>query len=99
MGSSVLQKVGPFEPGTMTLVAVEDGTKFSYRPPGKPAPRLPEPGERVQMLWTTGKIDSPSGEGLVVSVVDEGHVYGYAVMVLWSVQPRRFLDDDGDHSH
>lgn len=93
---SVLQRCGPYEPGTITLVAVDDGTHFSYRPPGQPPPRLPVPGERVRMRWTTGAGDKPCGEGLVVSVVDEKHVYGPTVMVLWSVPPRSMFPRDSD---
>lgn len=85
---SSLQRVGPFEPGTLTLVAVSDGTHFSYQPNGV-RPRSPVPGERVRMRFTTSANAVPSGEGLVVSVVDEGHVYGPVVLVLWSVEPVR----------
>lgn len=87
---SVLQRCGPYEPGTMTLVGLKDQTHFSYRPPGRDPPRLPVPGELVGFRQTTGQLDRPTGVGIVISVCDEGHVYGPAVVVLWSVIPRAF---------
>lgn len=84
---STLQKCGPYEPGTLTLVAVEDGTEFSYCP-GQVRPRLPVPGERVRMRWTTSRNEVPSGLGMVVSVQDRGGM-GPECMVLWSEEPVR----------
>lgn len=83
---STLQKCGPYEPGTLTLVAISDGCHFSYVREGF-KPRWPVPGEEVRMKWTTGERDVPCGLGLVVSVVDRGHVYGPEVVVLWSIEP------------
>lgn len=67
-GTGVLQQCGPYEPGTLTLVAVDDGAHFSYCPQGT-YPRSPVPGERVRMRWTTSPTEVPSGEALVVTGV------------------------------
>lgn len=91
-GTAVLQRCGPYEPGTLTLVAVDDGAQFSYCPGGR-YPRSPIPGERVRMRWTTSAGEVPSGEGLVVSVELTAHS-GPACTVLWSVPPRQLVDWD-----
>jgi hypothetical protein len=83
---STLQKCGPYEPGTLSLVAVDDGCCFSYMRDGF-KPRSPVPGERVRMRWHTGDRCPLEGEGLVVSVRDTGHS-GPECMVLWSVEPK-----------
>lgn len=86
---SVLQRCGPYEPGTATLVAVDDGVQFSYCPGGK-YPRDPVPGERVRMRHHTGAKAPLEGEGLVVSVEVTAHS-GPACVVLWSVEPKDFF--------
>jgi len=99
-----LSRCGPYEPGTCSLVAVADGTEFSYQRANAPATRLPVPGERVRMRWTTSDNETPCGEGLVVSVVQEerGGIprFGPTILVLWSVEPDRMpfnpIDDDDD---
>lgn len=84
---SQLQRCGPYEPGTLTLVSQDDGVNFSYCP-GSVRPRLPVPGERVRMRYTTSQAEKPSGDGMVVSVIDRGS-FGPECMVLWSVEPAR----------
>ena len=62
---------GPWEPGTLTLVAVSDGTRFSYRPPGESDPRPPVVGELVTLAWSpTQLFDEAAGHevGLIVAV-------------------------------
>lgn len=91
-GMAVLQRCGPYEPGTSTLVAVNDGTHFSYCVGGR-YPRSPVPGEIVRMRWTANPAEVPSGEGLVVSV-EHTQRSGPQCIVLWSVPPRRLADWD-----
>lgn len=73
----------PFEPGTVTLVAVSDGTEFSYCHNGKP--RSPVPGEHVKMRWHPRS--ALYGDGIVVSVVDRGDDWGPEITVLWAQTP------------
>jgi len=100
---SSLRRCGPYEPGTCTLVAVEDGTEFSYQRAHAPQARLPNPGERVRMRWTTSDSETPCGEGIVVGVLKEKPAgsnprFGHTVLVLWSVEPDRMFNptDDDD---
>lgn len=82
---STLQRCGPYEPGTLTLVSQEDGVEFSYCPGGA-YPRSPAPGDKVRMRFTTSAKEVPSGDGMVVSV-RQTHS-GPECMVLWSLEPR-----------
>lgn len=86
---AVLQRCGPYEAGTLTLVAVDDGTEFSYVRAGV-RPRLPVPGERVRLRRTTSPGEVPSGEGIVVSVRDR-RLAGPECMVLWAVEPNHWF--------
>jgi len=63
----VLMECGPWEPGTLTLVAVDDGTRFSYRPMGL-APRQPRPGELVSLAWSPTQAGTSREIGLIIAV-------------------------------
>jgi hypothetical protein len=94
-----LRAEGPWEPGTVTLVDADSDINLHYggnslRTPGKKTNlSRAEPGMRVRKRWFPG--DLATGEGLIIAVEDNGHVYGPTVHVLWSQEPRQFLPSNG----
>lgn len=106
---------GPWEPGTITLVEADTDLPLHYGGNSLATDRvkkgattnigLAQPGMRVRKRWTT----SPSqvkgeGEGIIVGVEDQRHVYGPVIHVLWSKQPGHVIippasaaNDDEEH--
>lgn len=92
MGQLVVE--GPFEPGTITLVDVEDGIDLHYggsrmHPSGSRRLgtniNIAVPGMCVGKRWYPES--QVRGWGIIVAVVDNDHPFGPAVHVLWSEDP------------
>ena len=106
---------GPWEPGTVTLVEADTDLPLHYGGNSLAKDRVKKgattniglavPGMRVRKRWTTSPHQAKGdGEGIIVGVEDQGHVYGPTIHVLWSKQPKSFnpgvvssQNDDDDH--
>ncbi len=82
-----LTECGPWEPGTLTLVAVSDGTRFSYRNLGvEPRPRRPRPGELVNLVWSPTQAGTSHEVGVIIAV-DFTPFGSPRCLVLWPSPP------------